>query len=177
MTCIVGLVHKEKVIIGGDSAGSNGYEVTLRKDPKVFRNGPFVIGCTSSFRMIQILQFGFKPPKIKGDVYKYMCTAFIDAVRKSFDDGGFLQKATEGDERGGAFLVGVGGRLFEVGADFQVGEPLDGFASVGCGKYFAMGSLYSTTGFAPKYRISTALQAAEKFSAGVAGPFITKTSK
>jgi len=177
MTCIVGLVHKEKVIIGGDSAGSNGYDVVIRKDPKVFRNGPFVIGCTSSFRMIQILRFGLKPPKIKGDLYRYMCTAFVDAVRKAFEAGGYLQKATAGDEQGGCFIVGVNGRLFVIESDFQVGEPMGGFASVGCGDRFALGSMFATPDLPPKKRVKTALKAAAKFSTGVEGPFLIKNSK
>lgn len=175
MTCIVGLVHKEKVIIGGDSAGSNGYDVTIRKDPKVFRNGSFVIGCTSSFRMIQILRFGFKPPKIKGNLYKYMCTDFVDAVRKAFEVGGYLQKAREGDDKGGCFLVGVSGRLFVIESDFQVGEPMDGFASVGCGERHALGSLFATPDLPPKKRVRTALKAATKFSTGVEPPYLIKT--
>ena len=42
MTCIVGLVEKGNVYIGGDSAGVGGYSLTVRADRKVFRNGDFV---------------------------------------------------------------------------------------------------------------------------------------
>ena len=55
MTCIVGLINKENksVTIGGDSSGLAGSDLTIRKDPKVFKNGDFIFGCTSSsFRMI-----------------------------------------------------------------------------------------------------------------------------
>lgn len=106
MTCIVGLIHKQKVIIGADSAGSNGRDISRRKDPKVFKTGPFVIGCTSSFRMIQVLRFAFDPPKIKGDLYRYMCTDFVNAVRESFESSGYLQKESDGQERGGNLFSG-----------------------------------------------------------------------
>ena len=36
MTCIVGLIEKDKVIIGGDSAASSDCNLFVRKDPKVF---------------------------------------------------------------------------------------------------------------------------------------------
>jgi len=176
MTCIVGLVHGDKVIIGGDSAGVSGWDITIREDAKVFKNGPFLIGCTSSFRMIQILRFGFKPPKIKGDLYKYMCTSFIDEVRKTFEEKGFLQKASEGDERGGCFLVGIRGRLFSIDSDFQVGESHIGFNVLGCGHAYAAGSLFFSRGQRAKKRVRNALRAAEHFSAGVVGPFIIKTT-
>ena len=60
MTCIVGMLNKGKVIIGADSAGVSGLDVQIRKDPKVFITGEFVIGCTTSFRMIELLQFSLK---------------------------------------------------------------------------------------------------------------------
>ena len=46
MTCIVGYIDKV-AYIGGDSAASGGDSVNIRKDPKVFRNGDFIFGCTS----------------------------------------------------------------------------------------------------------------------------------
>jgi hypothetical protein len=51
MTCIVGLVDGGRVWLGGDSAGVSGWDLTVRADRKVFRNGPYVMGFTTSFRM------------------------------------------------------------------------------------------------------------------------------
>lgn len=63
MTCIVEIVEKDRVYIGGDSAGVSDLDITMRKDVKVFRVGDFVFGCTSSFRMMQIIRFSFKPQR------------------------------------------------------------------------------------------------------------------
>jgi len=94
MTCIVGVVDKGKVYMGADSAGVGGLDLRVRKDPKVFKNGPFLIGCTSSFRMIQLLQYSFKAPRHDKSLSedKYMATKFIDAVRECFSGGGFCKK-------------------------------------------------------------------------------------
>ncbi|HZK68569.1 MAG TPA: hypothetical protein VFC36_03120, partial [Paludibacter sp.] len=121
MTCIVGMVDKNsnRVIIGGDSASSGGSNVFIRKDPKVFKNGEFLIGCTTSFRMIQLLRFSLSLPEVTKDIYEYMCTDFINEVRKCFKDGGYLQKYTNGDEKGGSFLVAYKNRLFKIEDDFQ----------------------------------------------------------
>ena len=62
MTCIVGLIDGNRVWMGGDSAGVSGLDITVRSDPKVFRNGDFLIGFTSSFRMGQLLAFRLRPP-------------------------------------------------------------------------------------------------------------------
>jgi len=174
MTCIVGLVKKDKVIIGADSAGVAGLNITVRKDPKVFTVKDFVIGCTSSFRMIQLLRFSFSPPLRGGkEVYEYMCTDFINAVRDCFRSGGFMEKEKDA-ESGGCFLVGYQGRLFKIGSDYQVGESLNEYDAVGCGEEYAKGSLFSTqdTVLSARGRVSTALEAAEQFSGGVVGPMI-----
>lgn len=172
MTCIVGLVDGQTVHIGGDSAGVGGYSLTVRADRKVFRNGDFVMGFTTSFRMGQLLQHAFMPPKRHPDtdVDKFMVTTFIDAVRDCLKTGGYAERHNEA-ERGGVFLVGYAGRLFRIDNDYQVGEAVDGFDAVGCGEQIAQGSLYSTASMKPRERLKLALEAAERFSAGVRGPF------
>lgn len=175
MTCIVGVVRDGKVFIGGDSAGVDGrYGLTVRADKKVFRNGDFVMGFTSSFRMGQLLAFGFYPPKprVGMDVMEYMVTDFIDAARSRMKYGGYA-KIENSVEEGGTFLVGYAGRLFCVANDFQVGESSYGFDACGCGDLIALGSLYSTRSWADQEaRLKEALTAAESFSAGVRAPFV-----
>lgn len=179
MTAIVGLVHDNTVYLGGDSAGVAGYSLTVRADAKVFTTGPYVMGFTSSFRMGQLLRYSFKPPKWMDqgveetrDVPRFMATTFVDAVRETLKTGGWLKKDSERED-GGTFLVGAAGRLFEIHDDFQVGEAADGYAAVGCGDDIALGALYATarSRMKPQRRVRLALEAAERFSAGVRGPF------
>lgn len=176
MTCIVGILDKKNnnVIIGGDSAGSAYNSIAIRKDSKVFKNGDFAFGCTSSFRMIQLLRFSFKPPEINNkDIYEYMCTDFVNAVRNCFREGGFLQKDSEGVETGGTFLIGYKNRLFKIESDFQVGERACGYDAIGCGSDFALGSFYESQHLTHAgRRASRALEAAEFLSIGVSSPFI-----
>lgn len=176
MTCIVGVIDKteNKVWIGGDSAGVSGLDVTIRKDPKVFKVGEFLIGCTSSFRMIQLLMFKFRPAKISEgqDIFEYMCTDVIDSIRQCLKNGGFAEKEKE-VESGGTFLIGFRGRLFRICNDYQVGECEDSFDSVGCAQDYARGYLKGTNGLGlPEYRINKALEIATHFSGGVRPPFI-----
>lgn len=177
MTCIVGHVDRKQktVTIGGDSCGSSGNSIEIRKDVKVFKNGDFVIGCTASFRMIQLLRFSFTPPEINSkDIYQYMCTDFVNAVRRCFEGGGYLQRYSDGDEKGGTFLVAYKNRLFKVEEDFQVGEVLIGFDAIGCGGTFALGALYSMAknDLSTREKVLCALNAAVFFANGVRGPFI-----
>lgn len=172
LTCIVGIAEDGKVFIGGDSAGVSGLDLTVRSDEKVFKNGEFLFGFTSSFRMGQLLRFSFSPPARaeKMDDYKYLVTTFMNAVRQCLKDGGYA-RSKEGEEQGGTFLLGYRGKLYCVHSDYQVGSSVDGFESCGCGDQIAHGSLFSTTGKPASERIDTALKAAERFSAGVRGPF------
>lgn len=177
MTCIVGLVDKGKVYMGADSAGVSGLSLMVRTDRKVFTNGDFIMGFTGSFRMGQLLNHAFTPPRRHADVdiEKFMATDFINAVRDCLKSGGYAEKHHE-SEQGGRFLVGYSGRLFVVDSDYQVGEVIYGFDSVGCGSDIALGSLYSTSG-KPLKRLRKALKAAECFSAGVRGPFHYEVTK
>lgn len=172
MTCIVGLETKSGVLIGGDSAAANGWEIDTTRLKKVFRNGKFLIGYTTSFRMGQLLQYklSVKPQKKKQSDLEYLATTFIDAVRKCLKDGGFKKVENE-QEKGGQFLVGYKGILYIVDSDFQVNSSIDGFMAVGCGSDFALGSLWDTRNLSPKKRVRQALKAAGHFSNGVCGPY------
>lgn len=173
MTCIVGVRHDGKVYIGGDSAGVGGYDLHIRSDQKVFTNGKFVMGFTSSFRMGQLLQYALNPPfhNPEVDLYRYMVTDFVNAVRDCLKTGGYARKDKE-EEGGGTFLVGTEGRLFRIEEDYQVAEVPEGYDSVGCGFAYALGVLYTQMCYTdPTGRIHLALEAAERYSAGVRGPF------
>lgn len=173
MTCIVGIRDGRNVIIGGDSAGVSGLSIAVRGDRKVFHNGPYVMGFTTSFRMGQLLHRALIPPKPpKRGLEAFMVTTFVDAVRDCLKEGGYAEKSND-VESAGNFLVGVAGHLFEIGSDYQVGIPADGYSAVGCGEEFALGAFYATKGsdLTPEQRAHAALLAAEHHSAGVVGPF------
>lgn len=178
MTCIVGVIQKEKTYIGADSAGVAGLDVSIRKDPKVFKVGDFVIGCTSSFRMIQLLRFSLQLPKVypDADIYQYMCTEFINAVRTCFRNGGFL-RLDSNVESGGKFLVGYKDRLFVIESDYQVGENEKKYDAVGCGEPFALGALDAMADNIPaEEMINKALIIAAYRSGGVRPPFIIEST-
>jgi 20S proteasome alpha/beta subunit len=82
MTCIVGIIDKETIYLGGDSAGTAGYGQSIRKDKKVFiKDNKFIIGFTSSFRMGQLLmaddRFIIREQNNSEDDFHYLINAFI----------------------------------------------------------------------------------------------------
>jgi ATP-dependent protease HslVU (ClpYQ) peptidase subunit len=186
MTCIVGLIDKvnQCVIIGADSAGSTEAIIIPRKDTKVFKVGDFVIGCTSSFRMAQLLRFSLNLPRIYDkDIYEYMCTDFINSVRDCFGQGGYLQRDPDGQEQGGGFLVGYKDRLFTVYDDFQVEESLHNYSATGSGYEYAFGALHvydelqETLKLSANETVLRVLESVSVFDPKVSAPFNVLSTK
>jgi len=180
MTCIVGLRDRNQVYIGADSAAcdDNRNQVIARTDPKVFRNGIYVIGCTSSYRMIQILRHNkLKPPEESSpDEHIFQ---LIKQIRDLFVEYNF-GKTSYGIKECGTFLIAWTHHLYSIDNDYQYAHFREDYAACGSGENFALGSLYSTFSQSPKTRIKTALKAATHFSGSVKPPFkilATKVSK
>ena len=172
MTCIVGLIDNGTVWMGGDSAVIRSRQLRRCVEPKVFRNGHFLFGFTTSFRMGQLLAHVFKPPAPPsgGRLERFLASTFIDTVRDCLSKGGFAKKTDE-TESGGEFLLGIRSRLFCVYSDYTVSESPEEFNAIGCGAEFAMGSLFATAKMPARRRVFTALRAAEHLCTDVIGPF------
>lgn len=171
MTCIVGIVEEEKAYIGADSCAWDGLVRRASQLEKVFRNGRFVIGYTSSFRMGQLLQYRLQVQAQNGEGdLEYMVCQFAEAVRSCLKDYGYA-RVDSNEESGGAFLVAYKGKLYQVASDFQVNFYRDGLAVVGSGTAFAYGALFALRHLKPRARIERALEAAAYCNPYVMPPF------
>lgn len=181
MTCIVAVKTDEHLYMGGDSAGVSGDSIRVRADSKVFaKKDPdgqsMLFGFTTSFRMGQIIQYGFSIPKKPKGVppHRYMCTLFVDELVKLFENKKYL-KISDNQAAGGTFIVGYHNQLFTLYDDFQVAQPQEPYDSVGCGSDHALAALYglsvSSLDLSPTILINTALDAASYFSTGVCKPY------
>ncbi len=187
MTCIVGYLDKKDgtVWLGGDSLGSDGYSKSVKQNHKVFKNENFketIMGGTSTFRHLDLLEFSdtlfdeldcFKDVKVDR---KFMVKRFIPNVINLFEK--IIRHKSE-TERGGNFIVGTQGKLFEVQADYSVIEPIEDFCSVGSGENCALASLFTTKDLdMPIHKkIELALESAEKVGCFVQRPFRIINSK
>lgn len=176
MTCIVGLVEKNTVYIGADSASVAGWTSRVTRLPKVFRRGPFLIGYTTSFRMGQLLQHALEvPPQgAERDDMRYLVTTFAECVRLLLKERG-VAKIESNAESGGQFLVGYRGHLYSVQSDFQVNEMADRFDAVGSGAEYALGAIAASKGVPAIRRLKRALEVSAHFNMGVSGPFFVKS--
>lgn len=171
MTCIIGLIDKDGVYIGGDSAAISDDDLSynIRHDEKVFLKGEFIFGYSASFRMGQLLRYKLRVPNHpKGmDDFQYMATLFVDAVKKCFQDNDYNDIV----EDSGSFMVGYKGKIYGILSDYQVASPKENYTAMGCGEQFAMGAMFSSPEKDPIKKMEIALNAAVTFSMGVKPPF------
>ncbi len=183
MTAIVGYIDQAGDInLAGDTGGMlQSYSFTNMVGSKVFRNGPYLMGYTSSFRMGQVLEHSFIPPLPDiGAVCDmgFMVKRFIVKLRETFKDAGFASKDKEVEE-GGIFLIGhrmnpnKRGVLYLIQADYSLIESVRPYNACGCGSELIMGSMFSTDFIIDdaKAKLHIALKAAAEFSGAVRGPF------
>jgi hypothetical protein len=180
MTCIVAIAQNGTVYMGSDHAASDDKTgwIISRKEPKCFKVGQYAIAFTDSFRMGQILQYSWSPPKYtptktNSGLDKFMRTKFIESVKVAFKDGGYGSIGSSSDEdTGGIFIVGLEGRIFTIDEDFHVGESVFNYMAEGSGGQIALGALHATKNQKnPKLRIKAALEAATEFNMAVAAPY------
>lgn len=187
MTAIVGFTDKKNKVtwIGSDSLGSNGFSKAVQSNPKCFHNYTLenvIMGSTSTFRHIDLLKYSdnlfpeidkYKLASKEIEIeHKYMVKTFIPNLITLFQQNIYSELDRD---KGANFLIGVDGKLFQIQPDYSVLEAKDGYDAVGCGEYAALGSLYSTTKYCPKFtpvqHITAALESAEKNCCGVQRPF------
>jgi ATP-dependent protease HslVU (ClpYQ) peptidase subunit len=180
MTCIVAIAQNGTVYMGSDHAASDDKTgwILSRKEPKCFKVGQYGIAFTDSFRMGQILQYSWNPPKYtptktNSGLDKFMRTKFIDSVKTAFKDNGYGSIGSSSDEdTGGIFIVGLEGRIFTIDEDFHVGENVVNYMAEGSGGQIALGALHATKNQKnPRLRIKAALEAATEFNMSVAAPY------
>jgi hypothetical protein len=183
MTAIAGLVNKGTVYLGGDHGATDSRGVSeLRSDAKVWRSGQYVFGVSNSFRVADIMRYVFEPPtfnlnKKPTDPMPFMVKTFVPALRECLDSGLLEAPSEEKSENPlpAQILVGLGGYLFEIEADYQVGRSMDTFRAIGSGDLICLGVLqvlvHQVHPMEPEDMLFTALGTAEHFVTTVRAPF------
>lgn len=174
MTCVVAYKDKDSIYLGADTQGAAGYDKTDRADFKVFETHGILYGFTSSYRMGQILQY--HSTKVlsevrKEDTFKYVVTHLVPMWRDILKNHGYTT-IENNEEFGGSWVVVIDGRIFVIERDFQVGESVLPYSSVGCGMDYALGAmsiLHGDSSLNGHEKVVTAIETSMKFSCGVGG--------
>lgn len=186
MTAIVALEHKGKVWMGCDSAGSRDWDLRLRSedDCKIIERDGWLIGVSGVSRWLSLLKSKFAPPVAEAVPTAYEETyALVSAAVESMYQLAKQYDLVNDDKMiDAAMLIAYRGAVWIVDAGFGLVHHSYPFAAIGCGDQVALGTLYGLQN-APEpyepadaeYVITTALEAAEQFSAGVRAPFVIRS--
>lgn len=145
MTTILGLQHKDIVIIGADSQiTEDNFKTISSGTPKIIRRGRYIIGITGDTRPGDILAYNWKPPSFKAtdDPIQHMGKKVIPSIIKAFNEGGY--KWDEMDEKKDAgfdYLIAFNANLFHIACDMSFIQADNHIYGLGTGGQLAFGYL------------------------------------
>ena len=145
MTTIVGMCKNGTVILGADSqvTDDDRRNNSLRME-KITKNNGYLIAGAGDATPCDILQHIFIPPvptvAERKNLYKFMITKFVPAMREALEENGWKPLPTDSDS-GFSMLIAFDGELFDIGDDFSVLLNDKGIYGVGNGRKYAIGAL------------------------------------
>jgi len=150
MSCVIGLVTDDSVIMVADSSVCDGNVITPGGFEKisVFDTalGEMAIGFVGAMLPGQLIHFFFRPPEVPqsitcdGDTDKYVVTIVIPAIKRILVERGDWKN--QEDYITG--LIAIDGALYFVDNNLSVSKSTLGYDAIGSGREIALGSLHTT---------------------------------
>lgn len=178
MTCVVGTIDGETVVLASDSAAigdPDGSEIYTMPEPKVFASGPYVVGVCGSYRVGQVLRYRAELPEPppSTDLRSFLVRDLAPAIGDLLAAEGVVGSHRTFLGNKVALLVGCQGQLWCIGSDLTV-MPEGEFGAIGSGRLRAYAALHAlkAAGIEPvQRRLELALEAAAKYTASVRPPW------
>ena len=169
MTTIVAIVKNGNVTMGADAQVTDNARPNIHpKMEKISKINGWLIAGSGDSQPCDIMQNMFTPPvptaKERENLYKFMITKFIPAMRECLDENGWKKDENDKDS-GFNMLFAFDGEVFDIGDDFSVLLNSDGIYGIGNGSQFAIGALYAGA------TVDKALEIAANNDIYTSGPF------
>ena len=175
MTMVLGLRENGYVYMAADSVAAGAELTVIRKEAKLFWNGPYLIGFCGSFRFGQIVKFcelprmplelfGGDDNKVEG----FFVREFVPALQDAMEDSGI----NHDDLNESSLMVGVGQYLFIIEPGFQVSSYMHDYAALGVAEQAGLVGLDVISGGLPENRLNRVLESIEKHSIYVKRPWV-----
>jgi len=175
LTVCVALEHEGKVILGTDSFVGNEISKDSVDGPKIFRIGQIAVAYAGGMRVPQILMHTLKVPRYSEAKASLWTVSLAEQIRRILVEYGAAGRNSEdGDTSSADMLIAVKGKVYTMQEDFAIYRVQRGYAAIGIGASYALGSLYTSgeNGLTdPVHRVRLALRAAGQFSPAVSDPF------
>lgn len=183
MTVIVAVRDEQGVVVGADTRTMFGWEAATGRQEKVTAwraasGRVLYLGASGAVRLANVARFLELPEGLGDggtDDHAWMVKSLVPALRAASSEAGFTEKEKDREAHGGALLAVTGGRVFSVGSDWSVFEPVDPYWTIGSGAAIASGALHAILSVAPglsaEHAARAALEAACAHSASCGAPF------
>lgn len=148
MSCVIGLVTKDGVLLASDSAASDGNILIGSAIPKVFvidgnknTHQPIGFGITGVLQALPALRFGLKMPVQPREMPSdhYVINDLGLAIRNAMHESGAYDSIQAGG--GCDVLLAYGGNLYFADSNGTIVRPSRGYDAVGSGREVALGAL------------------------------------
>lgn len=171
MTIIAGIEHGGKTFLGSDSAISSDSNIQKLDRSKIIVGKNIAFAFCSSLRVGQIIQNHFDFSAVR-KTERWLYSKFPKLLKQTLEDNG-AKTFEDGDRISGMseLIISHSGKIYVLQPDFSIIRSTCGYAALGSGEAYALGSLHSTAALAdPKRRIMLALEAACEFDPHCAAP-------
>ena len=113
---------------------------------KMTKRGAFIIAGAGESAACDIIQHIWNPPALtptrKKDLYHFVISEVVPSMKVCFKDYEYKwQDDPDDDGPKFAFLLAVGGQVFDIADDFAVCLDIDGMYGIGSGSSLAIGAL------------------------------------
>ena len=175
MTTIVAVQNDDGVTFGADSLVTSTRKFNHPRMIKISQRGQYIIAGSGLSSFCDVAQHIWNPPKPtvedRKDYYHFIIAKVIPSLKQCFKDNDLKLDEDKDDDPRFAFLIAVGGEVFDIADDFAVSMTSSGFYGVGSGSSLAIGALEAGAS------IDKALEIASKHDPYTAAPFLYLNQK
>jgi len=145
VTCVVVIKDSDTIVMGADRSVLINDEIYINKHPKIFTVKNMLIGVSGDWRGANLIQYSMNVPNIENvDEMQYLVGYFVPSMQKIFRASCYTSSESCKEFCDSRLLVVINSRIFRIGADYSVTEFEDGYAAIGTGAPYALGSIFST---------------------------------
>lgn len=176
MSCVVGIAQRGKIYLCADSYGCQENSVQPREDPKIFSiKGKMIIGFAGQWRAGQVIQHDLQLPRKRPNLsdFDYIVRSIVPQIGRIFRAHRVYNDEEKKTPPDMSYLFGYNGCIYRVESDLNVSKPVNGYAAIGAGEEYALGSLYTSRYIRdPMRRMELAQRAAQYHCPWVGPPFV-----
>jgi ATP-dependent protease HslVU (ClpYQ) peptidase subunit len=176
MTIIAGVVADGRVYLAADSCSADGTRRVRQTEPKVWRDGPCVVGVSGSHRLAQVVCYHTSFADLNGGALAWLLREYIPRLKQVTAELGGTEKDGDTTFLDGDIIIGYRDVLFWIDSECSVVPIATAFAAIGSGAPYALGALWGSNWVGndtpTRTRLTQAVKAAQFFDVYCGGEIV-----